>query len=96
MSRRELADELEEAASKVDELPRPALRALLRQAAHRLRNIEAAPVDREVGTAIDQLAADHGLPRSLVLATIVRDWLVMTGRVRDFRLDEDSDTEGTA
>jgi hypothetical protein len=96
MSRRELADELEDAASKIDEMPRPALRVLLQQAAYRLRNVEAATVDREVGTAIDRLAADHGLPRSLVLATIVRDWLVMTGRVRNFTFDENSDTEGTA
>jgi hypothetical protein len=96
MSRRELVERLEEAASKIDELPRPALQALLRDAAQRLRNIEAATVDREVGVAIDRLAADHGLPRSLVLSTIVRDWLVMTGRVRNVTLDEDADTEGTA
>jgi hypothetical protein len=96
MSRRELVDRLEEAASKIDELPRPALQALLRDAAQRLRNIEAATVDHEVGVAIDRLAADHGLPRSLVLSTIVRDWLVMTGRVRNVTLDEDTDTEGTA
>jgi hypothetical protein len=96
MSRRELADKLEEAASEIDEMPRRALQKLLRDAADRLRSIEAAAVDREVATAIDRLAADNGLPRSLVLSTIVRDWLVMTGRVRNFTLDENSDTDGTA
>ena len=96
MSRRELAEKLEEAASEINTLPRRALQKLLRDAAERLRSIEAAAVDHEVATAIDRLAADHGLPRSQVLSTIVRDWLVMTGRVHNRTLDENSDTDGTA
>jgi hypothetical protein len=96
MTHRAFAERLEEAASHVAELSGADLQVLLRNAALRLRNTSGLTLEPKVDKAIDLLARQLKLPRSEVLPTIVRDWLVIAGRLPAETLDEESETEGTA
>ena len=96
MTHRALAEKLEEAAAHISELSRADLHVILMNAALRLRNTSSLALEAEVDQAIDLLAAQLKLSRSDVLQTIVRDWLVIAGRLRGDTLDEDSETDRTA
>jgi hypothetical protein len=92
--REELADELEMAADAVADIPWADLEALLRRAAVRLRSLA---FDSDVDMAIDLLAAGLERPRSEVIQTILRDWLIATSSARPANtLDAESETDGTA
>ena len=96
MTHRAFAEKLEEAAAHISELSRADLHVILMNAALRLRNTSSLALEAEVDQAIDLLAAQLKLSRSDVLQTIVRDWLVIAGRLRGDTLDEDSETDRTA
>jgi hypothetical protein len=96
MTHRAFAEKLEDAASHIVELSVADLQVLLRNAALRLRNTSGLTLEPKVDMEIDLLATQLKLPRSEVLPTIVRDWLVIAGRLPADILDEESETEGTA
>ncbi len=54
---------------------------MLINAALRLRNTSGLALEAEVDEAVDLLAAQLKLSRHEVLQTIVRDWLVIAGRL---------------
>jgi hypothetical protein len=93
----ELADELEMAADAIADISGADLQILLRRAALRIRNTGGLTFDADVDNAIDQLVAGLSRPRTEVIQTILRDWLVATGSARPVdTLDEDSETDGSA
>ena len=96
MTHRAFAEKLEDAAAHIAEISRADLHVMLMNAALRLRNTSGFVLETEVDEAIDLLATQLKLPRSEVLQTIVRDWLVIAGRLRANSFNEASETEGTA
>jgi len=96
MTHRAFAKKLEEAAAHIAEISRADLHVMLMNAALRLRNTSGFVLETEVDEAIDLLATQLKLSRSEVLQTIVRDWLVIAGRLRPSSFDETSETQGTA
>ena len=82
MTHRAFAEKLEDTASHIAEVSRADRQVLLRNAALRLRNTSGLVLAPNVDEAIDLLATQLKLPRSEVLQTIVRDWLVIAGRLR--------------
>ena len=54
---------------------------MLMNAALRLRNTSGLALEAEVDEAIDLLAAQLKLSRPELLQTIVRDWLIIAGRL---------------
>ena len=96
MPRRTFATELEKAADQIADISRADLQILLRRAALRLRNIEGLTLDADADEAVDFLAAQLKLPRSEVLRNIVREWLISDGRLPVDRLDDESETDGSA
>ena len=57
------------------------LQILLRRAALLLRNVEGIDLDPDVAESIGLVAGELNLPRSEVLQTILRDWLITGGRL---------------
>jgi hypothetical protein len=53
-------------------------------------------LDVDVTEAVKLLATEMKLPRSQLLSTIVRDWLIRAGRLRADDIDEESETDGRA
>jgi hypothetical protein len=53
-------------------------------------------IDLDVCEAVNLLATEMKLPRSQLLSTIVRDWLIGAGRLRADEIDEESETDGRA
>ena len=96
MTRRTFINELEEAAEHIGDTSRADLQVMLRRAALRLRNVEGVTLDADANKAISQLAMEMNLPRSEVLRTIVREWLIGCGRIRANTFDEASETDGGA
>ena len=96
MTRRTFINELEEAADHIGDTSRADLQVMLRRAALRLRNVEGVTLDADANKAISLLAGEMRMPRSEVLRTIVRDWLIGCGRIRADALDEESETDGAA
>jgi predicted transcriptional regulator len=96
MTRRTFANELEQAADQIADVSRADLQTMLRRAALRPRNIEGMVLDSDADQAVDFLAVEMNLPRSEVLQTIIRDWLITGGRLPVETLDEESETDGTA
>ena len=96
MTRRTFINELEEAADHIGDTSCADLQVMLRRAALRLRNVEGVTLDADANTAISLLAGEMRMPRSEVLRTIVRDWLIGCGRIRADALDEESETDGAA
>jgi predicted TIM-barrel enzyme len=81
MSHRTFANELEAAADGLADINCGELQALLRRAALRLRNTGRLTLDADVDEAIDLLAAELKQQQPDVLRTIVRDWLIIAGRL---------------
>ncbi|RWC27958.1 MULTISPECIES: hypothetical protein [Mesorhizobium] len=96
MTHRAFAERLEDAAAHISEVSRADLQVMLMNAALRLRNTSGLALEAEVDEAIDLLAAQLKLSRPEVLQTIVRDWLVIAGRLGADTFDEESETEGMA
>ena len=74
---RTFSDELEEAADRIADQNRDDLRILLRRAALKLRDAPGGfALEPAADAVIDELVFELRLPRSEVLRTIVRDWLI--------------------
>jgi hypothetical protein len=95
MTRRAFADELEKTANRIGDIGRTDLQILLRRAALRIRNSDGL-LNADVDHAVDLLAVELQIPRRDILQTIVRDWLIRSGRLRADTLDEESETDGAA
>lgn len=101
MTDKPFADQLMEAAERVDKLSRAELQRLLRGAALRVDN-----KSQEVGTTVlpsemvehvDEFAASKHISRDAAVAIIVRDWLIGSAFLEgEPELDEDTPTEGEA
>jgi hypothetical protein len=96
MSHRAFADKLDEAACRIAEVSRAELQVMLRNAALRLRNASGMGLDPEIDHAVNVLVADLKQPKSEILESIVRDWLIIAGRWRADARDEGSETDGIA
>ena len=58
MTRRSIAEELENAADRIAEIARADLQIILRRAALMLRNVAGVPLDPMVADALDSIAAE--------------------------------------
>lgn len=96
MSHRTFANELEAAADGIADIDCGEVQVLLRRAALRLRNTASLTLDADVDEAVDLLAAELKQQQPDVLRTIVRDWLIIAGRLSGNPTDEENQSGRTA
>lgn len=96
MTRLSIAEELESAAGRIANLPRPELQIMLRRAALMIRNVDGVPLDASVEDALSSIAAEMEIDRSDLIARILREWLETNAYLPVRQLDEDSETDGSA
>lgn len=95
-TRREFADELEDASNRIADISRVDLQIMLRRAALRLRNTEGIVLDQDVDEAVYALAADLKMTRQDLLRVMVREWLERGAYLPVRMLEEDGEVDGTA
>ena len=69
MTRRSIAEELENAADRIAEIARADLQIILRRAALMLRNVAGVPLDPMVADALDSIAAEMNIGRPVCCAS---------------------------
>ena len=96
MTRRSLAEELENAADRIADMSRADLQIILRRAALMLRNVAGVPLDPMVADALDTIAAEMNIGRSDLIQIVLREWLETNAYLPVRRIDEESETDGSA
>ena len=96
MTRRSIAEELENAADRIADMSRADLQIILRRAALMLRNVAGVPLDPMVPDALDSIAAEMNIGRSDLIQIVLREWLETNAYLPVRRIDEESETDGSA
>ena len=96
MTRRSLAEELENAADRIADMSRADLQIILRRAALMLRNVASVPLDPMVADALDTIAAEMNIGRSDLIQIVLREWLETNAYLPVRTIDEESETDGSA
>ena len=96
MNATDTAAQLEGAADRIADVPRPELQILLRRAALRLRNAAAVSMEEDVEEALRDLAGELGLTRNDTIGFILREWMEKNTYLPVHMLDEEGDVDGTA
>jgi len=79
MTRRSFAEELENAASRIDEYSRADLNALLRRAALRFRNSNGLPLESHADDILASIAAGLEMPKAELISRLLIEWLEDSG-----------------
>ncbi|PDS29318.1 CopG family transcriptional regulator [Rhizobium phaseoli] len=96
MTHPDTAAQLEDAADRIGNIPRPDLQILLRRAALRLRNAAAVTMEEDVEEVLRDLAVELGITRNDAIRFIVREWMEKNTYLPVHELDEDGEVDGNA
>ncbi|TPJ49587.1 hypothetical protein [Mesorhizobium sp. B2-6-4] len=96
MTRASFAKELESAADRIADIPRPELQIILRRAALMLRNIAGVNLEPATEDALTALATEMKISRSDLIQIVLREWLETNAYLPMRQIDEDSETDGSA
>jgi len=88
--------QIEDAAGRVNIMPRDEISALFRRAALRLRNSDDLGLDPAVDEKFEQVCRLTDTAREELATMIIRDWLVANAYLPIHDIEEDSETDGTA
>ncbi|MBZ9894537.1 MULTISPECIES: hypothetical protein [unclassified Mesorhizobium] len=96
MTRASIAEELERAADRIADMPRPDLQVILRRAALMLRNVAGVPLEPATEDALNSIAGEMKIGRSDLIQIVLREWLETNAYLPVRQIDEDSETDGSA
>ncbi|TPL18699.1 hypothetical protein FJ952_12705 [Mesorhizobium sp. B2-4-10] len=96
MTRASIAEELERAADRIADMPRPDLQVILRRAALMLRNVAGVPLEPPTEDALNSIAGEMKIGRSDLIQIVLREWLETNAYLPVRQIDEDSETDGSA
>jgi hypothetical protein len=88
--------QIEDAARRVNIMPRDEIAALFRRTALRLRNSDDLGLDPAVDEKFEQVCRLTDTAREELATTIIRDWLIANAYLSFHEIDEDSETDGAA
>ncbi|MGB3643551.1 MAG: hypothetical protein WBA15_03655 [Mesorhizobium sp.] len=88
--------QIEDAAQRVEIMPRDEIAALFRRAALRLRNADGLGLDPAIEEKFEEVCRLTGTAREELASAIIGDWLVATGYFPFHETDEESETDGAA
>ncbi|MER9363963.1 hypothetical protein [Mesorhizobium sp. M0500] len=96
MTRHSIAEELESAADRIEDISRADLQIILRRAALMLRNVAGVPLESATAGALNSIAAEMKIGRADLIQIVLRDWLETNAYLPVREIDEESETDGSA
>ncbi|MBX5063345.1 CopG family transcriptional regulator [Rhizobium lentis] len=96
MTKPDTATLLEDAASRIDEIPTRDLQIMLRRAALLVRNAGSIALDDDIEEALRNVSSELVLTRDDAIRYIVREWMEQNTYLPVHELDEEGDVDGSA